>query len=119
MIQCQDCEYFNRGENGEISLSCDPFSTIKEPQCVQKWQLIKINQMVSCYQSTLNYYEKFAPMQEKMFNYMEKEIDDLSEADQWKSFDDEDDDDDNEGLGFEFDNDDDFDNDEDDWHKPL
>ena len=91
MIQCQDCQYFRRGEDGEISFACDPFSTIVEPECLQKWQLIKINQMVAGYQATLDYYRKLAPLQEKMFKAMEKEIDSMNESDKWKiSEDDED-----------------------------
>ena len=101
MIQCTDCEYFRRGENGEIAFACDPFSTIKETECLAKLQLVKMNQMVNCYQATLSYYDKFAPMQEKMFRMMESEIDDISEADRWKY--DEDDEDDHD--------DDDHDND--------
>jgi len=93
MIQCKDCEYFRRGENGEISFACDPFSTIKEPECLAKWQLIKTNQLVAGYQATLRYYERFAPMQEKMFKFMENEIDELGETEKWKSSDDEEDDD--------------------------
>ena len=77
MIQCENCEFFHRGKDGEIAFSCDPFSTIIEPECLTKWQLIKTNQLVASYQSTLRYYEKFAPMQEKMFNMMEREIDDM------------------------------------------
>jgi len=84
MIQCKDCEFFRRGENGEISFACDPFSNVKEPECLLKWQLIKINQMVSSYQATLQYYHKLAPMQEKMFKVMERELDDMNEAEKWK-----------------------------------
>jgi len=91
MIQCKDCEFFRRGEHGEISFACDPFSTIKEPECLLKWQLIKINQLAASYEATLNYYKKLAPMQEKMFKFMEREIDDISEADSWKFADDQDD----------------------------
>jgi hypothetical protein len=90
MIQCKECEYFRRSEGGEISVSCDPFSTIKEPECLAKWQLIKINQMVASYQATLDYYRKLAPMQEKMFKVMEKELGDIDEADKWKVEDDDD-----------------------------
>ncbi len=104
MIQCENCEFFHRGEDGEIAFSCDPFSTVKEPECIAKWQMIKLNQMVSCYQSTLRYYEKFAPMQEKMFDMMEREIDDMSESDKWK-VDDDDEHDDEEHT--------------DDWQTPL
>ncbi len=84
MIQCKDCEYFRRGENGEVSFACDPFGNIKEPTCLFKWQLIKINQMVGAYQATLRYYDKLAPMQEKMFKVMEREIDDMNESEKWK-----------------------------------
>ena len=63
MIQCKDCEFFSRGASGEITFSCDPFTNIKEPECLAKWQLIKINQMVASYQATLDYYRKLAPMQ--------------------------------------------------------
>jgi len=84
MIQCQDCEFFHRAQNGEVGFSCDPFKNIKEPECLAKWQLLKTNQMVASYQATLSYYQKLAPMQEKMFKVMEREIDDLSESDKWK-----------------------------------
>lgn len=89
MIQCSDCEHFRRGEDGEVSFACDPFSTIKEPECLAKWQLIKVNQMVAGYQATLRYYERFAPMQEKMFKLMENEIDEMGESEKWKTDDEE------------------------------
>jgi hypothetical protein len=89
MIQCKDCQYYRKGPSGEISFACDPFSNIVESECLAKWQLIKINQMVASYQSTLDYYRKLAPMQEKMFKAMERELDDLNESDKWKSPDDE------------------------------
>ena len=88
MIQCEDCEFFHLAENGEVGFSCDPFKTVKEPECLAKWQLLKTNQMVASYQATLNYYQKLAPMQEKMFKVMEREIDDMSESDKWKVADD-------------------------------
>ena len=84
MIQCQDCEHFHRDEEGRISFSCDPFGNVKEPQCLLKWQLIKINQMVEAYQATLGYYQKLAPMQDKLFKAMERELDDMDEAEKWK-----------------------------------
>ncbi|MHC4561260.1 MAG: hypothetical protein ACYS8X_00640 [Planctomycetota bacterium] len=89
MIQCTDCQYYRRDENGVIAMKCDPFSTIVEPECLAKWQLVKISQMVSSYQSTLEYYHKLAPMQEKMFRVIEREIDDMNESDQWKFADDD------------------------------
>jgi len=89
MIQCQDCEHFHRRPDGQVSFSCDPFSTIVEPECLQKWQLIKINQMVSSYQATLEYYRKLAPLQEKMFKFMENELDSMNEGEKWKIADDD------------------------------
>ncbi|MCD6304224.1 MAG: hypothetical protein J7M21_04605 [Planctomycetes bacterium] len=99
MIQCEQCEFYHRGENGEVTFSCDPFRNIKEPECLAKWQLIKINQMVAAYQATLAYYHKLAPMQEKMFKVMQREIDDMNEAEKWKIDDEEDEEDDDFGLG--------------------
>jgi len=90
MIQCADCEFYHRDEHGRISFTCDPFVNIKEPECLQKWQLIKIDQMVQGYQATLNYYRKLAPMQEKMFKFMQHEMDDMDESERWKVNDDED-----------------------------
>jgi hypothetical protein len=89
MIQCKDCEFFHRADSGEITFACDPFHNIKEEQCLVKWQLIKINQMVTSYQATLEYYRKLAPMQEKMFKVMERELDDVNEAEKWKIADEE------------------------------
>lgn len=90
MIQCKDCQYFRRGERGEIAFSCDPFSNIVEPECLAKWQLIKINQMVANYQSMLEYYRKLAPLQEKMFKVVEREIEDMNESEKWKINEDDD-----------------------------
>ena len=84
MMQCKDCEFYRRSPTGEITFACDPFHNIKEEQCLVKWQLIKINQMVSSYQATLEYYRKLAPMQEKMFKVMERELDDINEGDKWR-----------------------------------
>jgi len=89
MIQCKDCQFFHRGESGEISFTCDPFANIVEPDCLAKWQLIKMNEMVAGYRATLNYYRKLAPMQEKMFKVVERELDDMSEGEKWRVDDDD------------------------------
>ncbi len=89
MIQCENCEFFHRDAEGHISFGCDPFRTIKEPECLQKWQLIKINQMAEAYQATLGYYRKLAPMQDKLFKAMERELDDMDDAESWKRPDEE------------------------------
>ncbi|MCY2929238.1 MAG: hypothetical protein NTV86_07025 [Planctomycetota bacterium] len=85
MRQCSECEFFLRNENGEISFSCDPFSTVKEPECLAKWQLLKTNQLVAGYQAMLAYYQRFAPLQEKMFKVVEREIEDMNESEKWKA----------------------------------
>ena len=90
MIQCSECEYFVRGPGGQIGFKCDPFSNIKEPECLAKWQFVKIEAMVQAYQATLNMYRRLAPLQEKMFRQMQREVDDIDEADKWKYQDDED-----------------------------
>jgi len=98
MIQCTDCEFFVQGPQGQVGFKCNPFTNIKEPECLYKWQLVKvdvmatkintmagrIDSMVRAYQATLAMYEKLAPLQEKMFKHMEREIDDIDEADNWK-----------------------------------
>lgn len=97
MIQCCDCEHFHRDGAGNVQLSCNPFVNIKEPECVTKWQLIKLDTMVQSYQATLEMYKRLAPMQEKMFRHMEREMDDVDEADRWKEgYNDDDFDDDDE-----------------------
>jgi hypothetical protein len=96
MIQCKDCEHFVQGPAGQVGFKCDPFSTIKEPECLVKWQLLrtsemsqKLDRLVSAYEATLSIYKKFAPMQEKMMRHMEREIEDQDEADSWKVDDEE------------------------------
>jgi len=92
MIYCRDCEHYHRDEKGRISFSCDPFTNIKEPECLVKWQLIKINQMVEAYQATLGYYRKLGPMQDKLFKAMERELGDVEDSENWKHTEDEDED---------------------------
>jgi len=89
MIQCKDCEFFRPGPEGQVGFRCDPFSTVKEPECLAKWQLLKINQMVSAYQATLEYYRRLAPMQEKMLKVVQHELDEMNEGEKWKVSDEE------------------------------
>jgi hypothetical protein len=89
MMQCKDCEHFRPGPDGQIGFRCDPFSTVKEPECLAKWQLLKINQMVSAYQATLEYYRRLAPMQEKMLKVVQHELDEMNEGERWKVNDEE------------------------------
>lgn len=91
MIQCSECEFFVRGPGGQAGFRCDPFTNIKEPECLQKWQLVKIDMMVRAYQATLAVYNRLAPIQEKMFRQMEREMDDMDEAESWKRTEDDED----------------------------
>lgn len=85
MLQCQECEFFSRDENtGQMALRCDPFSTIKEPACLEKWQLLKMDALLRSYHAMLAWYQRFSPMQEKMFKMINREIDDMEDADSWK-----------------------------------
>lgn len=92
MIQCKQCEFCQIGSDGQKRFTCDPFSNIKEPECIQKWQLIRLEMLVASYQGMLKWYEKLSPIQNKLFKYMEHEIDEQNEADNWKIDNDEEDD---------------------------
>ena len=89
MLQCQDCEFFHQGPDGSPELTCNPFTTIKEPECLAKWQLVQLTVIARSHQATLDMYQRLAPLQEKMFKPMEREIDEVDEADRWKYGDDE------------------------------
>ena len=98
MIQCKDCEYFQRDETtGRITLQCDPFGTIKEPACLDKMQLLRLDALLQSYQAMLRWYQKLAPMQEKMFDMVKQEMDDYDESESWKDGE-PDDEDDEQGL---------------------
>jgi hypothetical protein len=91
MIQCKDCELCEIGADGRRTFKCDPFVNIKEPECLAKWQLIRLDMLVASYQQMLKWYGKLAPLQDKLFRYMEREIEDIDEADRWKLPDEDDD----------------------------
>ena len=96
MIQCASCEFYRRNPDGTPQLICDPFSTIKEPECLAKWQLLRLGVIARSHQATLDLYRRLAPLQEKMFRHVEQEIDEAEEAERWKHTDDDDDDEDDE-----------------------
>ena len=92
MIQCESCEYFSRDEaSGRIMLRCDPFRTIKEPACLEKWQLLRLDALLQSYHATLRGQQKLAPMQEKMFKFLKREMDDIDESEGWRDKNEEDD----------------------------
>ena len=84
MIQCSDCEFCECDEDGELTFACDPFLNIKEPECLIKWQLLKLDTLLHHHEQMAEMHERLAPMQEKLFNYMEREIQEQKDADSWK-----------------------------------
>lgn len=90
MIQCKDCEFYEIGPDGHKQFKCDPFSNIKEPECLQKWQVIKLDMLLGGYKSMLTWQERMSPVQDKILKYVQRELDDIDEAERWKVDDDED-----------------------------
>jgi len=90
MIQCIDCEYYQEDPDGRRVFRCDPFKNIKEPECLNKWQLLRLDLLVSHYQAMLAGQQKMAPIQDKLFKYVKRELDDIDEAERWKVDDDDD-----------------------------
>jgi hypothetical protein len=93
MIQCKDCEFCEISADGQVSLKCNPFADIKESECLLKWQLLRLDLMTRAYMATIAEYKRIAPMQEKLYRHMTREVDEADEADKWKHQDDEDADD--------------------------
>lgn len=84
MIQCKDCELYECGPDGRKTFQCDPFTNIKEPECLAKWQLIRLDMLVAGYQGMLKWQNKMGPMQNKLFKYMQREIDSMDESESWR-----------------------------------
>ncbi len=94
MIQCKDCEYCEMSDDGQVRFRCNPFSTIVEPECLVKHQLLRLEMMTRAHMATVAAYKKIAPLQDKLFKHLKREMDDLDEADSWKYDDEEEDDED-------------------------
>ena len=84
MIECKDCEFCEIGSDGRRTFKCDPFVNVKEPECIAKWQLIRLDMLAATYQAMLKFQEKMAPLQDKILNYMQREIEGMDESDRWK-----------------------------------
>ncbi len=84
MIQCKDCEFCTLDQNGRRSFNCDPFTNIKEPECIAKLQLIRLDMLLASYQGMLDWYQKLAPLQDKLVKYMKREIEDIDDSENWK-----------------------------------
>ena len=85
MIQCKDCELCEIAADGRKTFKCDPFSTIKEPECLAKMQLLRMEMLLASFRTMLGWYDKMGPMQKKIFKYVQRELDDIDEADKWKT----------------------------------
>ena len=84
MIQCKDCELCQIGPDGKRTFKCNPFTNIKESECIQKWQLIRLDMLLASYQGMLKMQGKFAPLQDKIMKYVQREIEDMEQTDSWK-----------------------------------
>ena len=91
MIQCKDCEFFKIDHDGRRTFACDPFTNIKEPHCLAKWQLLRLDMLLATYHSMTAWQQKISPMQDKIFKYIKRELEDIDDAEKWK-FNGEDDD---------------------------
>ena len=97
MIQCKDCELCEIGSDGRRAFKCDPFVNIKEEACIAKWQLIRLDMLLASYREMLKWQAKLAPLQDRIFKYMKRELEDIDEAEQWKIDDEDEDKDEDEG----------------------
>jgi hypothetical protein len=84
MIQCDQCEFCEIGPDGQKVFKCDPFSNIKEPECIAKWQLLRLDMLLASYQNMLKWYGRLAPLQDKIFKYVQREINDIEESESWR-----------------------------------
>jgi hypothetical protein len=84
MIQCEQCELCEKGPDSRKMFKCDPFSNVKEAECLAKWQLIRLDMLLGSYQSMLKWYSKLGPLQDKIFKYVQREINDMEDTEGWK-----------------------------------
>ncbi|HPD48055.1 MAG TPA: hypothetical protein P5279_15495 [Anaerohalosphaeraceae bacterium] len=89
MIQCKDCEFYGEDERGRRTFKCDPFVNVKEPECLTKWQLLRLDMLLTAYRGMIGFQEKMAPLQDKILRYVKRELEDLDESESWKLDDDE------------------------------
>ena len=84
MIQCKDCEFFEEQADGRRVFKCDPFKNIKEPECLLKWQLLRLDMVAGGFCNMSAWQQKIAPLQDKIFKYVKREINDIEESERWK-----------------------------------
>ena len=84
MLQCKDCEFCELGPQGQVQLKCNPFTNVKEPECLLKWQLLRLDLMTRAYMATIAEYKKIAALQKELYRRMRREFEEMDEADKWK-----------------------------------
>jgi hypothetical protein len=84
VIQCKDCEFCEMAPDGQAQLKCNPFTNVREPECLVKWQLLRLDLMTRAYMMTVAEYRKLAPLQDKLYRRMSREIDEMDDNDSWK-----------------------------------
>ena len=89
MIQCIQCDLCETGPDGRRIFKCDPFSNVKEAECIAKWQLIRLDMLLTSYQGMMRWQKEMEPLQRKMMKYVEREMKDIDESDKWKIDEDE------------------------------
>ena len=99
MLQCKECEFCEVGPDGEVKLNCNPFTNVKESECLLKWQLLRLDLMTRAYMATIAEYRKIAPLQKELYRRMKQEFKEMDDADSWKQSDEETDDEDEPDLG--------------------
>lgn len=72
------------GPGNQRAFKCDPFINVKEPECIAKWQLIRLDMLLASYRGMQQWQQKLAPLQDKIFKYMQREIEDVDETEKWK-----------------------------------
>ncbi|MBN1815786.1 MAG: hypothetical protein JW828_00405 [Sedimentisphaerales bacterium] len=89
MIQCAQCDLYEVDQQGRRIFHCDPFTNIKEPECLVKWQLLRLDMLVASFNGMSAWQAKMAPLQDKIMKYVKRELDDIDEAERWKVDEDE------------------------------
>lgn len=84
MIQCKDCDLYRQESDGRRIFLCDPFNNIKEPECLHKWQLLRLDMLLQTFSNMTSMQAKMAPLQDKIFKYIKREIEDMEQTDNWK-----------------------------------
>jgi hypothetical protein len=84
MIQCKDCELYRQEPDGRRVFLCDPFNNIKELECLEKWQLLRLDMIAATQSNLASAQAQMAPIQDKILKYIKRELEDIDESEKWK-----------------------------------